>query len=459
MSSPASKIASRPPASGIVEHVKRTLQLALPVMAARVGLLLIVAVDSAMSGLAGVDELAAYALSVAPLVPMLLFGIGLLMGTLVLGAQADGAGEINKAGWFWRISLGHALVVGLGFALLSLLGEQFLLLTGQNPELAEHGASVLHMQAWGIPAMLMFATTSFFLEGIGRPGPGAWIMLIANVLNIALNWVFIYGHFGAPVMGAEGAALASSIVRWFMFISLAVYALKTLDHQHHGISGDILNRAHLSKTLLLFGAPLAIAHTLESGAFAAMILFAGLVGKLHVAAYQLAFNIVATTFMAALGLAAAASIRVANAKGRRDPQGMKRAGWVAVAIAFVVLLVIGLCYAFQPEFFARLYSHDPEVLAIAIPCILMAAMAIIPDGIQGVLMGSLRGAGDIWPATLRYCLSFWGIMVPAGYYFGVINGGGAPALVLAIFLGTSVATLLLAIRFIKVSNLAIANLE
>ena len=101
-----------------------------------------------------------------------------------------------------------------------------------------------------------------------------------------------------------------------------------------------------------------------------MILFAGLVGTIHVAAYQLAFNIVATTFMAALGLAAAASIRVANAKGRGDPQGMKRAGWVAVAIAFVVLLVIGFCYAIQPEFFARLYSHDPEVLAIAIPCIL-----------------------------------------------------------------------------------------
>jgi MATE family multidrug resistance protein len=113
----------------------------------------------------------------------------------------------------------------------------------------------------------------------------------------------------------------------------------------------------------------------------------------------------------------------------------------------------------QPEFFVRLYSHDPEVLAIAVPCILVASMAIIPDGIQGVLMGSLRGAGDIWPATLRYCLSFWGIMVPAGYYLGVINGGGAPALVLAIFLGTSVATILLAIRFIKVSNLAISSLE
>ena len=459
MSSPASSIPSRPPARGLLEHAKRTLQLALPVMAARVGLLLIVAVDSAMSGLAGVDELAAYALSVAPLVPMLLFGIGMLMGTLVLGAQADGEGEIKKAGWFWRISLGHAVVVGFGFALLSLFGEQFLLLTGQNPELSEAGAKVLHMQAWGIPAMLMFATTSFFLEGIGRPGPGAWIMLVANVLNIALNWIFIYGNFGAPVLGAEGAALASSIVRWFMFISLALYALKTLDHQHYGISGEIENHSHLSKTLLRFGAPLAIAHSLESSAFAAMILFAGLVGTLHVAAYQLAFNIVATTFMAALGLAAAASIRVANAKGRRDPLGMKRAGWVAVAIAFFILIFFSLCYAIQPEFFVRLYSHDPDVLAIAVPCILVAAMAIIPDGIQGVLMGSLRGAGDIWPATLRYCLSFWGIMVPAGYYLGVINDGGAPALVLAIFIGTSVATILLAIRFMKVSNLAISRLK
>lgn len=439
------------------EHVRRTVQLAVPVMLARVGLLLIVAVDSAMSGQAGAGELAAYALAVAPQVPMLLFGIGMLMGALVLGAQADGAGEIVKAGWYWRIALRQGLVLGIGFALLCLLGERFLLLTGQSRELAHDGGRVLLMLAWGIPAILLHTATSFFLEGIGRPSPGAWVMLAANVLNIFLNWLLIYGHWGAPALGAEGAALASSVVRWCMFISLALYALKILDHRTHGLTGAIAGRRRMARGLLQFGLPLAIAHSVESGAFTAMVLFAGLLGKLHVAAYQLSFNITATTFMAALGIAAAASIRVANAKGRGDPQGMGQAGWVAVAIAFGVLVLLGLCYASGPEFIARLYSHDPQVLALAIPCIVVVAMAIIPDGVQGVLMGALRGAGDIWPATLRYCLCFWGIMVPAGYYFGVVQEGGAPALVMAIFLGTSSAAILLALRFQKVSRLAYAS--
>ncbi len=444
----------RPGAMGLREHAVRTVRLAVPVMLARVGLLLIVAADSAMTGQAGAGELAAYALAVAPQVPMLLFGIGLLMGTLVLGAQADGAGEVKMAGWYWRIALRQGLIIGSGFALLCFLGERFLLLTGQSQALAEAGGKVLLMLSWGIPAILLHTATSFFLEGIGRPTPGAWIMLAANLVNILLNWILIFGHWGAPAMGAQGAALASSAVRWSMFIALAVYAVNTLEHSLHGLSGKIINRRQLSRRLLIFGAPLAIAHSIESAAFASMVLFAGLMGTLHVAAYQLSFNIVSTTFMAAMGIAAAASIRVANAKGRRDPTGMSNAGWVAVSITAVILSLIGLSYATMPEYFAQLYSNDPEVLAIAVPCVLVAAMAIIPDGIQGVLMGALRGAGDIWPATLRYCLSFWGVMVPAGYYFGVKQGGGAPALVLAIFLGTSLAMILLAQRFYKTSRLA-----
>ncbi|MFT5448494.1 MAG: MATE family multidrug resistance protein [Gammaproteobacteria bacterium] len=442
----------KPATNTLREHVLRTLQLAVPVMFARIGILLLMAVDTAMTGQLGTQELAWYALATAPQLPMMLFGIGMLMGTLVLGAHAIGAGREHETGQIWRVSLLHALVLGCVFAAICGAGESILLLTGQEPNLASGGGRVLQMFGFGLPAVLLHTATSFFLESTGRPTPGLIVMIFANLLNAALNWIFIFGHLGAPAMGAEGAALATTIARWFMFASLAGYVLVTLDRRRYGIAGPIKAFGALSRRLRRFGYPMGLAHAIESSAFAAMTLFAGWLGASHVASFQVTFNLVAIVFMAAIGFSAAASIRVGNAVGRGDERGAQIAGWVAVSLAGLVLGTFGIAFATFPETFAGIYSHDPQVLAVVVPCILVAAIAIVPDGLQGVLMGCLRGCGDVWPATFLYCLSFWGVMVPAGYLLGVLNGGGARALTIAVLLGTAVASGLLGIRFHRVSR-------
>ncbi|MFT5175651.1 MAG: MATE family multidrug resistance protein [Gammaproteobacteria bacterium] len=442
----------RPAAANLREHVLRTLQLAVPVMFARMGILLLITVDTAMTGQLGAQELAWYALATAPQVPMMLFGIGMLMGTLVLGAHAVGAGRESETGQIWRVSLLHALAIGIVFAVICGAGEAFLLLTGQETSLASGGGRVLQMFGFGLPAILLHAATSFFLESTGRPMPGLVVMIVANLLNAALNWILIFGNLGAPAMGAEGAALATTIVRWFMFLALAGYVFVALDRVRYGFTGPLHAPAALSKRLRRFGYPMGLAHTVESSAFAAMTLFAGWLGASQVAGFQVAFNIVGMSFMAAIGFSAAASIRVGNAIGRGDAFGVRAAGWVAVVLVGIVLSFIGIALALTPSTFATIYSADPVVLAVAVPCILIAALAIVPDGLQGVLMGCLRGSGDVWPATALYCVAFWGVMVPSGYLLGVVNGGGAPSLTMAVFLGTVVATGLLGIRFHRVSR-------
>ena len=439
-----------PPANGIGEHVRRTLQIAVPVMFARLGILALVTVDTAMVGRAGLEELAWYALAMAPQVPLMLLGIGLLMGTLVLGAQAVGAGEEQRTGALWKVSLAHAAALGLAFGGLCTLGEEALALAGQEPALAAGAGRVLLAFAPGLPAMLLFAATSFFLESTGRAMPGLCVMVLANLLNAALNWVLVFGNLGAPAMGAEGAALATTLVRWFMFLSLAAYALWALDAKRYGLRGRVAGGWVLSRRLRRFGVPMGLAHALESAAFASMTLFAGLAGAEQVAGFQVTFNLVAMVFMCAIGIAAAASIRVGQAVGRGDVQGVRRAGWVAAALAVALLGTVGALLASLPDAFARLYSHDPAMLAVAVPCIVIAGAAVVPDGLQGVLMGALRGAGDVWPATALYCIAFWGVMVPAGYVMGVVHGGGAPALTAAVFLGTLAASLLLGLRFRRV---------
>lgn len=446
------------PANSIAEHITRTLKLAIPVMLSRAGLLILTAVDSAMTGHASALELAYYALAAAPQIFTILIGTGLLFGTVVLTAQAEGRGRPRETGVIWRIGLIHAAVFGLLLLALMYTGEVLLISIGQASDLAHGAGKVMIIFGWSLPAMLMFITTTLFLEGIGRPLPGMLVMLVANLLNAWLNWLLIYGHWGLPALGAEGAALATTIVRWLMFIAVAAYVLSCVNSQYYGIRGALTKGWEKARTLRQIGYPMALTQGLESGSFTSMTLFAGLLGPVPLAAFQIVITLIALVFMCALGFATAASVRVGNAVGRGDQQGIRRAAWTAVALAVLVLAVAALCFYRLPATLVAYFASDASVVVTAASALLLAALVLIPDGIQAVLMGALRATADVWPASMMFFIAFWVVMIPLGYYLAVVWGGGINGLVLAICAGCVTAAGLLAIRFLRVSNRTIAAL-
>ena len=168
-------------------------------------------------------------------------------------------------------------------------------------------------------------------------------------------------------------------------------------------------------------------------------------------------NLVALVFMCAIGFAAAAGVRVANAVGRNDRGGLRRAGWVAVGLAALMLGTFGVAYVLLPELLVAVYTSDPKVATIAMSTLVIAAFVLIPDGAQGVLMGASRGAADVWPATLLYLFSFWLIMVPLGYVLGVAWAAGAPAMMWAVGIGCVVAAVSLGLRFLTISRRAVSR--
>jgi MATE family multidrug resistance protein len=352
----------------------------------------------------------------------------------------------------WRIALLHALGYGLILLVLMYAGEAFLLAIGQSEQLAQGAGQVMIVLGWSLPAMLLFIATTLFLEGIGRPLPSLVVMIAANILNGFLNWLLIYGHWGLPAMGAEGAALATTIVRWCMFIAVASYAWFYVDTIRYGVRGPLRDGWRLARTLRRIGYPMALTQGLESGSFAAMMLFAGLLGPVQVAAFQIVMTLIALVFMCALGFATAASVRVGNAVGRRDPRGIRMAGWTAAGLAGCILTACGLVFLGIPQWLASIYTSDPAVLAVASSALALSAIVLIPDGLQAVLMGSLRGIADVWPASAMFFVAFWLVMMPLGYYLGVIQNGGAQGLVTAIFAGCVTAAVLLSIRFHIVSG-------
>lgn len=313
--------------SVIARDAWQTLRLALPVMLARAGLVILITVDTVMAGAAGGDALAFYGASLAPHITMLTFGIGLLTGTVVYVAQMAGAGRPAECGRIWRRAMGIAAALG-GFYLVALLfGREILRLLGQHPEVVEEGGRALVLFGPGMPAMLMYVATSFFLEGIGRPKPGMVITLAANLVNALLNWALIFGHLGLPAMGAAGATLATSITRWWMLASILIYLLTMHDRRHYGVTGPAVGPPAIGVApLLKLGVPFAVAIGVETSTFTGMAALAGIVGVTALAAYQVALNYIALVYMLALGLSTATAIRVANAVGGRDRPALKRAG-------------------------------------------------------------------------------------------------------------------------------------
>ena len=432
-------------------------------MVSRLGILTIVAVDTAMTGWAGTRELAAFAISAAPHTPLLLIGVGLCTGTVVLASQAEGAGRLRETGFILRAAWRQAWIAGVLLLGLFHTGEWCLLALGQSRSLAIEGAEVLAMFGWGMPAVLVFAATTMFLEAIGRPVPGMVLMLIANALNAGFNWIFIYGHLGAPEMGAEGAALATSIARWIATIAIVGWAYATLGTVRLGVRPGRLGlganrrrRAHRAgRRLLSMGIPIGAAHGFEAGAFASLTVFAGWLGGIEVAAFGIVLNLFALPFMPALGLATAANVRVGQAFGRRDGDGARQAAWAAFRIIGVLQSCLALGYILFAGFLAGLYTGEPAVLAIAVPAVRIVGLVLLPDALQVVLVGCLRGLSDVWPATGLFIAAFWGTMVPSAWWLGVHLELGAPGLVGSVGIGCLAAVALLALRFRRVVARAI----
>jgi MATE family multidrug resistance protein len=308
------------------------------------------------------------------------------------------------------------------------------------------------MWAIGMPGVMLYMATTSFLEGISRPRPAMIISLGANLANLLLGWLLVFGHGGLPAMGAAGAALATSITIWLMFLMLAGYAVRLPDAHRYGIRAPLAGSYHLVGKLLLLGLPVALAVGFETTAFSGATVMAGWGGETSLAAYQLSINVTSFFYMLSLGLATAVAVRVGNAVGRGDRLGVARAGWLAVAIVILLMMGIGLALHFLRRDIIAIYTSDRVVATAALPVLAVLSFLIIFDGVQGVLMGALRGTADVLLPTLCYALAFWGCAVPLCYHLGYRRGAGALGLAWGLMAGCILASILLGIRFAIVAR-------
>lgn len=430
-----------------LRHLSELIRLAGPIVVSRSGFLMLVMVDTIMTGRFATQELAFLAIGLGVFMPLMIVTLGMVMGTLVLTANAHGAGALADCGPVWRRSLQFSLLLGACGMAIGMFGETLLLWSGQTAEIAAGGGEVVAVLGAGLCGHLVFLSSAFFLEGLGRPRPTMLVMIAANVLNAGLNYVLIYGAFGNEPLGAVGAAYATTITRWGMAITLGLVVWNLRDWRELNIRAPLAGGFASWRALRRIGFAIGVSVGVESLAFAAMNVFAGWLGAIPLAAYGMTFNLMAFIFMLAIGIGAATAVRVGNAYGRRDLPDAALAGWVGLAATLAVMFVAGIVFATWPEPFAGIYTDDPVLLAQALITIAFIKWTSVPDGGQATMANALRGRGDVWVPCVIQTVSFFGVMVPTAYLFAFDWGYGVSGLFYGIIAGCVASLLGLSIRF------------
>ncbi len=433
-------------------HVGDLLRLAWPVMLSRAGILLMAFADIAMLGRYAPGAVGIANLGLSTFVPLLVMAIGLCTGLVPVVARAFGAGDRAEAGRAWRRALVWGSLVATGAALLCLQTESILRVFDQDPDLARQGAIYAYALAPGLVAQVIFALSAFYLEATRRPHFALLVMLGANLLNVALNWLLIWGMLGAPELGTTGAAIASTLARIAAAAAMVLFILNQRDPVGAGVRGPWESfwgpggwRAGAPMRKL--GLSAGLSNGFETMGFAAMTLFAGQISALALDAYSISHNVVSTLFMVGLGLAIATGVRVGIEMGRGDPREAAFAGWVGLGTAAAIMGTLGLLVIAGREGIAAVYTDVPEIQARAALLLAVSAFVFLPDTAQVVMGQCVRALGDAWVAIGVYAIAFVGLLLPLGWW--LVHGAGFDerGLVLAIILACLLATVLLALRF------------
>ncbi|MCP8349172.1 MATE family efflux transporter [Pseudomonas sp. FBF18] len=443
---------SRPARVGT--EVRSLLQLATPIIIAQLATTAMGFVDAVMAGRVGPRDLAAVALGNSIWVPVFLLMTGILLATTPKVAQRFGAGQHAEIGPLVRQALWLAGVVGLGGCGLLLSAEPVLHLMKVDPELIAPCMGYLQGIAFGLPAVALYYVLRCSSDGLGRTRPSMVIGLSGLMLNIPLNYVFIYGHLGVPAMGGVGCGWASGIVMWFMALAMALWVGRAAAYRQAQVFARFdWPQWSVIKRLLTVGLPIGIAVFAESSIFGVIALLIGSLGSTVVAGHQIALNVSSLVFMIPYSLGMAVTVRVGQAIGAGDPRQARFAAGVGMGTALAYACFSASLMLLLREPIASIYTTDLAVIQIASMLIVYSALFQFSDAIQVTAAGALRGYQDTRVTMILTLFAYWGIGLPVGYLLGLTDhfgpASGPSGLWEGLIVGLTCAALMLSVRLAR----------
>jgi MATE family multidrug resistance protein len=430
------------------KHISRTLTLAIPVIIGQLGLIMMGVVDSLMVGELGADYLAAAALANHIVILILIIGLGVSMAVTPLVAISIGGGKRDEAQNLFKQSLVVNFAFGIIMTILILISSELIPYLNQPPLVTKYASSYTKILAISIIPWMIYQSYKQFIEGLSITHPPMVVTIIANIVNVFVNWLLIFGNFGFPKLELDGAGIATSASRIFMVIVMIIYVNKSKRFQEFDVSLIVrkFNNSVIKKILRL-GLPSGFQYFFEVGAFSFAVVMVGWLGAKSLAAHQIAINLASISFMAVTGISAAGGIRVGHAVGMGDINETRRAGFSAVIVSASIMFCAGLIFVTLRNYLPSLYISDQDVISIASSLLVIAALFQLSDGTQAVGIGILRGLTDVKAPTLITFIAYWIIGLPVGYILGFIFELGVQGVWIGLLIGLTVSAIMLTLRF------------
>lgn len=430
------------------EHFKATISIALPVMISQLGQVSVGVADSMMVGRLGALPLASASLANGIFFVILMFGLGVSMGITPLVSMAEGKGKSKRISNLFGHSLWINLITAIaltGVVLGLSSGIEYL---GQPVEVVKLSIPYLLLLTSSLFPFMIFQTFKQFAEGLSQTRQAMYITIFCNLINIFLNWVLIWGMFGAPELGLMGAGWATLISRIMMPILMGFYIMRSKRYHLYSLSLKLKRLSiPMVSRILNIGIPTGFQFIFEVSAFSAAAIMMGWIGVNALAGHQIALNLASISYMMATGLSTAGMIRVSNMVGRGNQKAVRESGIVVFILVLGFMFLAAMIFVVFRMFLPTLYIDDPEVIATAASLLIVAALFQLSDGVQVAALGVLRGLEDVKIPTLVTLVAYWVLGLPLGYFFAFQLEMGEIGIWYGLLIGLSLTAVLLFYRF------------
>lgn len=439
-------------------YTRETLKLAIPVMITQLGQVSVNIFDNIIVGkLLGADALASVSLGNAVFFSIFILALGMSFAIPPLVSEAHSQknhSEINKI-------FSHGFVIniltGVILMIFILLASPLMHYMKQPPQIIPDAISFLNIMAISIIPFVIFQTLREVSEGLSFTIGVTKATIFANIINVALNYVFIKGMFGLPEMGVQGSALATLIARIFMVIFLFFILKKEPKTKQYinefSLKLEIFSKKMFSK-MIKIGIPTALQMFFEVTAFAGAAFICGLISSKDIAAHQVTLSMASFTFNLCVGFSVASTVMIANKLGERNFVELQNVGINNIKMVFLFMLLCGIVFILGRNILPTLFTkqEDVEVVLLASKLLIIAALFQLSDGIQVVVLGCLRGIQDVKIPSIITFIAYWLITIPLGFYLCYTIKMGAFGMWIALGLGLTISSILLVIRYIKLTN-------
>ncbi|AXF75951.1 MATE family efflux transporter [Erwinia tracheiphila] len=445
-------------------EARQLLALAIPIILAQVAQTAMGFVDTVMAGAVSATDMAAVAVGTSIWLPAILLGHGLLIALTPVIAQYNGSGRRDHIAYRIRQAYWLALFSAL-LIMIVLYNAGFIIRAMHNidPRLADKAVGYLRALLWGAPGYLCFQVVRCQCDGLSKTRPGMVMGFIGLLVNIPVNYIFIYGHFGMPALGGVGCGVATASVYWIMFIVMKCWVSRAASMRDIRLTNRFsLPDGKVLWRLLQLGLPVALAWFFEVTLFAVVALLVSPMGIVEVAGHQIALNFSSLVFVLPLSLGVATTIRIGFRLGEGSVDGAQVAAWSAQGVGMAVALLTALLTIIFREPIALLYNNDPAVITLAAQLMLLAALYQFSDSVQVIGSGILRGYRETRSIFFITFIAYWLLGLPAGYLLAktdwIVPAMGPAGFWIGFIIGLTSSALMMVWRIKHIQHLPVEQI-